>query len=520
METALADIVRNLQRINERLDTAEENAAEQSVNNKNISDNIQEMKGRLTALEVKSSRASPTLRPAENLPEPVRMQGEAPVQQATSTPTGSNSDAGYADTYAGELPDIYSAEDEMFHSGTGLPKTPAPNAKFPSSKPRDSKRRETLLVRNLQEAQQEAVLPVMYGTIGSHAHIHYEEQTISAFRKFWKAVREYMQRERVMPPIPTLIAEKVMERLIADNYATMGEGKYLKLNLGSLYNVMQKGFRPKDRIQFLKALDSNTPFTFSSHYRPTAEYFMPFYDALLVYMASFTEVHDILSHGVSPEDPILPRCDMKAGGLLKSFISKIPYEFGSNVLLVLPEAKYSSLGVFLHTFREKLEQCKSDSECACRLRRLFSGTQYEAKKHETRRAEQKLPQLRDTPDPDAEFTFEERYDEPSEDSAEEDNIDAMLAALAYPSRGKGQTQKPSAGKGDSSRDPFACLTFVLHGECKTDHCKYSHDAQYVRKKRVEMFALLQKQLGPGFRADASQKVSAMVDLDRDADDIY
>ena len=412
--------------------------------------------------------------------------------------------------------DALDEEDEgEYFDATGLPKTP----KLGSSRG-SSNRRDTLHVRNLKFAESTAQTPAMHVTIKSADYIQYKTSSIPNFIKFWDEVRTYILTEKVRPHnIPSLIHKDIVRRLVSGDYANLGGGKFGNLSMDELYAVTQREFRPTDRIEFMKKLDDNTSFEFTSHYRPTAEFFVPFYDALLLYLAKFNEVYDILVFGIRDEQ-ILPRCDTKPGGLIKAFAAKVPYQFANNILLLLPEQKWKSLSAFLHVFRAKLELCKEDSLCARRLRRLYGGTDYESRKHDTQRREQKLQQMQDVDPPE----FEDRYDDSAEESAEDpDRVDTMLAAAMYPPRAKDQQQKPRSGKPgapyDSSgpRDPLACLTKILHGVCNKKPCSYSHNEELVIKKRQEILLLVQKQQAAERTAGAprthpAQRVAAMADL--------
>lgn len=539
--------------------------ADQAEFRRHMDDNMNDIKARMEVLETaKSRRASPTPQLAQSPPRtPVQMLPEptAQLQSTLQTPTPATppeptaqapTPAPQPDNLAppaGEQNEIDSEdeytfsdeddEDPMF-GPTGLPKTPAPGKKRKSGVSRPSKKRETLHMRSLIAAKAIAYPPVMHGKIKSADYISYNARTIAAFIKFWDDIRTYMLQEKVEPPFTTLIHKDIIRRLIADNYDQLSKGRFGELTMDGLYAVMQKEFRPKDRLDFIKKLDVNVSFEFTSHYSPTAQHFLPFYDAVLLYMSRFNEVFDILVFGMQDRVDIIPRCDNKPGGLVKGFISKIPYQFGTNLLFVLTAQRWRSLPSFFRDFRAMLDQCKADSECARRVGRLITGTRHEAEQRASKKADHKVQQLlqqmqelerRAAPvDPEPEFEFEDRYDvdedEPATTAADDENaLDTMLAAAMYPARTKDSPQKHRAGKPahDSSpapREPLVCLTKILHGVCNKKPCNFSHNEQQVSKKRRELIEMMLKQdaaekSSGAARPSAPQKFSALLDPEED-----
>ena len=244
------------------------------------------------------------------------------------------------------------------------------------------------------------------------------------------------------------------------------------------------------------------------------EYYRPLYDALLLYISKFTKVYDILIHGLNDDKTILPRCENKPGGLVKAFVSKIPYEHGARLLQLLDTQKWDTLQAFLRDFRRLIDDNKDDSERARKLRRTFGGTQYESQKFEQKL--QHLQELRALPvDPAVE---DEEWHEAVNAAALdlEDELDTMLNAAMQQPHGKEPFKKTPYDKNAPPRDPLVCITKLLHGTCTKSPCNYSHKEELVTKKRHEFIELMQKQLaasktsGPP-RAFPPQRVSVMED---------
>lgn len=417
-----------------------------------------------------------------------------------------------------------SDDESSLFGPTGLPKTPKPGKEPPANHNRGSRsRRQTLHVRNLESAAKKAQAPLLYGTIGSHDHIKYTKSNIRNFIKFWRAVRTYMLRWGVLPPIAALIEDTIVERFIASDYAKFGDGKFGDLPLVDIYTIMQAEFRPVNRKNFIDKLKDNVDFEFTSHYRPSSEYFIPFYDALLVYIASFTEVFDILRFKVTAEEEpyLMPRCDNKQGGLIKLFLSKIPYEFGDNILFNLLDQHWKSLPAFFTEFRKSLDVCKAHSESARRLRSLFSGTQYESKKHEQKL--QHMQTMRES-SPSPEPALEERCDDCDPDELQDaEEVDTMLAAAMYPLRSKDAPQRPRSGTKaapQGAREQLPCFAKLENGVCNDKQCTYSHNEELLARKRQEKIDKLMKTQAAsrgtgGPRAPAPQKFSNLQDAPDD-----
>jgi len=392
----------------------------------------------------------------------------------------------------------------IYFDATGLPITPAgKGAKSDAAKSggedlgktkdgnntKKPDRRETLHLHSMKVSETVSQLPLVHGVLASSDHIRYKKSSIRNFFEFWELVNEYELRERTTLPVNTLIEKTVREHLISTDRNKLGTGKFYTLDREELYNLMQEQFRPADKLDFMKQLENNVDFVFSAHFRPTPEYFKPFYDALLLYISNFTKTFEILSYGSDDLKLNVPRCDSKPGGLVKAFVGKIPFEYGTRVLQLMEDTKWSTLLDFIRDFQKIMDQHKDDAERARKLRRTFGGTQYEAKKFE-----QKLQHLQALRAESADDFEDVR--EAAELEAEELNeeLDDMLAAAMQQPRGKDFPKKTPYDKDAPQRDPLVCITKLLHGTCTKVPCNYSHKEDMVAKKRLEFLDLIQKQI--------------------------
>ena len=323
-------------------------------------------------------------------------------------------------------------------------------------------------------------------------------------------------RENTTLPVTTLIDPQVREHLVSSDRVGLGNGKFFKLSRTDLYGLMQTQFRPSDKLDFMKQLEDNVEFNFSTHFRPTPEYFKPFYDALQLYISKFSKLYEILTHGASQPALVIPRCDNKPGGLIKAFVLKIPYEYGTRVLQLMTTERWTDLYAFFKDFNQIADAHKLDGEAARKLRRCFGGTAYESKKFEQKL--QHLQELRQVPDDLHDEHFADAMVAEAEELDEE--LDTMLAAAMQQPRGKGPFGKPPFDKNAPPRDPLVCLSKLLHGVCSKPMgtCNYSHKEDLIHKRRLEFIDLIHKQLSAAKSSAATQRVQKIVPLEDSYED--
>lgn len=413
---------------------------------------------------------------------------------------------------------------DMFHN-TGLPKTPAPKVKHrveEDAKEDRPARRHSIHLHGLTEAEKHSSHVMVYGQREPYDHIRLKSTSAQAFFAFFEAVVVYQRRTKTNLEIPTLLSDDVRDQVIAIDPVKYGDLKFYDLTLQELYSALQSIFRPRSKLAFVKAMTSHVNFVFSANYRPTAEYFLPFYNALLAYRNLFMKFYDIFA---LDNDTNLPQPDFKEYGALKLFTSKIPFEYGSRTVARLTSTKWSTLHAFLRDFYGMVENDKLSSEEARKVRESFGGTQYEAQKFDGQK-QHRVQTLQDvTParayghEDDLEYT-DEWLAQQLED-AETIEFEHELAAMQYPNTAKPSSTPASAGP----REPFVCIIKALYGVCNKAGCKWDHREENVHKTRVKYVDLLQKQLAqakssPALRAPPrfGQRAANVAEVDTDNND--
>lgn len=461
--------------------------------NESMAQKLENIESRLVVLEMKSRPSTP----------PGKAMDVEPRVAFTATPPAS------------PVAEPAAVPDTPMFGPTGLPVTPAPGKPTGTERTSKPKRRETLHLRTLKDSEDHAKPPVVHGVMPKHDHITYAKPGVRRFRIFWEEVLIFEMLYGVKLPVCALIGIMVMEQLIATDPARLGNGKFMLLARDELYVLMQSQFRPGDRLEFITALTKNVDFEISASYRPTPEWFQPFYEALLTFIKRFIEVYEILVIGIE-DDQILPRVDNKEGGLVHIFVGKIPFEYGVRIVRLMGATKWQDLRAFTNGFRAQVESSKNYSEAARRLRRTFGGTRYDAEDREQKfKRLQGLCALQSTLE-ESDEDLDEAVNAAAEDLSEEP--DALLAALDH----KQPQKKPAF---DKEREPLVCINKLLRGVCNKPNCSYVHREDLVAQKRLEFRASLdkmiagQKERGAPHRA-VPQRAAAVEDAftDRYDDD--
>jgi hypothetical protein len=116
----------------------------------------------------------------------------------------------------------------------------------------------------------------------------------------------------------TLIEPKVREQIRARTEG-LTLNKFHTLSARKILALLQAQIKPETKLAFTKP-------TLHQGYTPTSVIFQTFYDALLQYKATFTNLYEILAEKMNT-----PPVSNKEGGLLKISIEKIPFNYGTNI---------------------------------------------------------------------------------------------------------------------------------------------------------------------------------------------
>lgn len=386
-------------------------------------------------------------------------------------------------------------------------------------------RRHSIHQHGLLEAEKNASHVITYGVRESYEHIRLKSRSARAFFVFWEAVVLYERRTKSLLQVPTLLSEDMKDAVVALDPIKYGNLKFYDLSHEDLYTALQSLFRPRSRLAFYNLLRDHIEFVYSNHNRPTPAFFGQFYSALLSYRQLFTKYYEIFALNNSEQN--IPECNTKEYGLIRLFISKIPFEYGGRTLSILGSHRWPTIYAFLRDFYGQVDNDRAAGEEARRLAESFGGTQYETSKAEAPKPKsspwqarvQAIEEVPEDVSEELEFLSQEDHDawfDKQLEDAETIEFQQNLQALQYP-------PKPPAAlpMSPSNKEPFICILKVLYGTCNKAGCKYDHREDPVHKQRVKYLDLIQKQLAQNKPSGAqrfpqrSSKMDAVLEEDQE-----
>eukprot|EP01032_Pedospumella_encystans_P023216 gene23216-26282_t len=368
--------------------------------------------------------------------------------------------------------ELYADNSDDFISGA-WPKTPGENAN----------RRQTMFEKSVGEAEDNAATLVMQGIQPKFEHIRLSYLSIGKVFEFLDAINEYEIANKIKLKVPTLVDKSVRSLIIARTRG-LTESKFYALNNKQLFAYITVLVQPESKLDFKEKLERNVDFVLPPSYKPSATDYRPMYDALLIYRDRFRKVYEIMA--ANNEDNV-PQCKNKEGGLIKTFLDKIPYEYGARVMMTLGDAKYADIYAFLKAFFDVVEDHRSFYLSAMKLRQSFGGTEYRAKRFPDAKVQ------------GSEVLFSNIEEEQvvqsesvAEETESEEELDQLLAAMQSPQ---------GSGKGTP-----ACFKKVLHGSCDRPGCKFDHEESSVQKLRdhyIDSMQKLKKNVKPIIKTEQS-----------------
>eukprot|EP00975_Prorocentrum_lima_P010669 2266540-Prorocentrum_lima.AAC.1 len=124
------------------------------------------------------------------------------------------------------------------------------------------------------------------------------------------------------------------------------------------------------------------------HYYPAPTNFNVFYNSLLVYRQRFLRAYEVMA---ADNDLNVPPTHMKDGGLMKTFVEKIPFDYGFRLVKTLKTTKFDNFYDFLTTFYKIVTEHYEEGRRARVVSQHFGGTNYVTANNQTRRDQQHPP---------------------------------------------------------------------------------------------------------------------------------
>ena len=296
----------------------------------------------------------------------------------------------------------------------------------------------------------------VYKNTPSYDNIKLTSDSISSILEFAAAIEQFQNMHKLAVPAATLISPDIREYLIgvADDHR-INQMTFFGLDNKSVFALLQKLKRPKNVIDFRRAVETHLRFNIYKDYRPTLTNFKPLYSSLLVYKQNFQRLYDFLADGIRLD--FIPRADNKEGGLIKVFIDKIPMGIGRRMFHNLNKEKYNNIDEFISAFYHQLQLLNDISVEITKLSSVIYDSQPSYQQEKT------VSRTMALSDP----TQLQLVDQLLDNLESEEPADT-LAFIAK------NTKAPMMGHGEK-KDPLACFSMAIEGSCKRENCTYSHE---------------------------------------------
>ena len=343
------------------------------------------------------------------------------------------------------------------------------------SKVSKNERRESAMIRNLDRltsGQDDNVR--VYKSTPSYEHIKLTSDNISNVLEFASAIEQFQNMHKISVPAASLVSADIREYLIgvADN-PRINSMTFFGLDNTSVFSLLQKLKRPKNTLEFRRAMDNHLRFNIFKDYRPILTNFKPLYSSLLVYKQNFQKLYDFLADGIKSE--YIPRADNKDGGLIKIFIDKIPMGIGRRMYHNLNKEKFTDMDEFIKAFYSQLQVLHEVSVEVTKL----SSVIYEATS--TPQQEKTISRTLNLTDPSQLDLVDQLLD-----NLESEEPAGSLAFISKNFKNSGATS------GADKKDPLACFSMAIEGSCKRESCTYSHEPSILSAYLSETLSKIMK----------------------------
>jgi hypothetical protein len=390
---------------------------------------------------------------------------------------------------------------------------------------KEPSRRKSMIHKAAEYADNPRTQITMIQQPPSSDHIQLYECGLWPILRFIEETNEYQTKHGVSLNITARVKAKVRRHLIAKNPG-MTEKKFYQQSTIELLRMLMKEVKPRSVLEFQHALQEHVYFgSFPKGYVADIVNFEPMYNALLAYKARFLQAYEVLAED---NDSNVPECNNKDGGLIKIFLSKIPFDYGNRKYKEMKCPKCDNIYRFLTLFYAQVDddhnqhvkssvknQCFDKASQSHLLGKPLVRVMTRGKSY-PRVSSQKLHAI-----PAAEMA--DGYDEDNElfpksrDQHEDDSLDEVLYSQ-LDGNGIGFNTDHSTEEPDEIEDDFqldqelsalqhnvpkkaydsssgrktkGCITMAIYRKCgKGKDCLYSHEPTAVSEAREFCLKLL------------------------------
>ena len=265
------------------------------------------------------------------------------------------------------------------------------------------------------------------------------------------------------------------------------EEDFYELSNKSLFRVLQNAVRPIDSMSFAKVLSESVKFWLPDKFSYSIGTYNVFLTYVKIYIKDFSDMLEFLSLDNSAN---MPRIDNKENGIIRIFINKIPYEFGSTVFQIMNSTKFRTFEDFLVPFLATVEEQIKKSETIAEVEHFLkpmsnlllrniqeseislldteSGfTKADEVCHEDKSGEEEYPVY-------TEYNGKQIMEE-DEDENFINNLNSTIVPKRLPPR------IPA-----TSPTKYGCLRKFKYGSCTNADCNYAHDSTSMEALLQEM----------------------------------
>lgn len=238
-----------------------------------------------------------------------------------------------------------------------------------------SGRRTSMIADRVARSTDTSSIIQTYQPQASYDHIKLHVCDVPSVSKFFDQFNDYQSTFKIKLPTAHLIADSIRWRIVAQAENRLNMDKFFQLDAKEIFKLIQKLLRPRSKIQFYEDMDKHLSFTFSSRLCPSALKYKRFYEALLLYSHTFTNIYELLA---IDNEVNIPAVNNKPFGLLKLFVDKIPFSYGHRVLSLLPSNRYDNVYEFQKDFMSVVSSHNEVTAKAQSMQECFGGSDYAA----------------------------------------------------------------------------------------------------------------------------------------------
>lgn len=305
---------------------------------------------------------------------------------------------------------------------------------------------------------------------------------------FLDDVRRFQAGTKIQVPVGRYISKSLQNRLLTKSDGLLNPANFYSADFEFFYKVFQRVLRPESILSFLEVLKKNTSFPWESDriLKPTG--LEAFYDALLEYAHGFSTLFRFLAER---NEVNTPEISSKEGGVVKLFLSKVPFQYGARVLQSMGKNSFDSLDSFMDSFMGVAKKHRDVSNAMKEVMAHFVFAPSDRNQQHANKANQQGQGQRFNRgglNIAVETTVEN--ESPPVESQPLLAMEPYRPANKQPLHHHQPAQK--AGLARSNKNEMGCYRAIYYNTCDSVSCNFNHDEHVLCKTWKELYDLLMK----------------------------